>query len=502
MTTAVGVHHEPDRSPSVATRLTGGAGSLEVDYAAPMARVGPELVIGLVSPVGMNTTDLASKVQGILADCDYTAVIIRLSALLPAGPAPAGESEDQRIHRLIQAGNTFRENNNDPAAIARLAVTEIRGQRIALLRGDGDTRPADEITAGRPRTAYILQSLKRREEVQLLREVYGNQFLLIGSQASLTERTQNLLQRNLSASNDVGKHRIVEELINIDADDRKPLGQNVIDTYPQADFFIRNNDRDEINRIIGLLFSEPMEPTIGEYAMYVARASRARSLAASRKVGAAIVINDAVVATGYNDVPHGQVPDVHQGVDTSEKFKRDNLRDTMQRLKKAGLLADDLDDDGVDQAVTALKGGELMSVIEYQRAVHAEARAIDDATVRGISPKAGVLYVTTYPCHLCYKHALSVQLSRIEYIEPYPKSRAVQMFTEGAEDTLVPFAGVAPHRYMETFDDRPAFMSDPSGIFPTHDRRIALPLLGTLHQNEDIADNERTAISGLKEEQQ
>lgn len=493
MTTAVGVHDEPDGL---------DAGSLEVGYAAPVARVGPELIIGLVSPVGMNTTDLANKVQGILADCDYTAVIITLSALLPTEPAPAGESEDQRIRRLIKAGNAFCENNNDPASIARLAVTAIRGQRIELLRADGDTRPADEVTTGRPRTAYILQSLKRREEVQLLREVYGNQFVLIGSQASLAERTQSLLQRNLSASNDDEKHRIVEELISIDADDREPLGQNVIDTYPQADFFIRNNNRNEIDRIIGLLFREPVEPTIGEYAMYVARASRARSLAASRKVGAVIVIDDAVVATGYNDVPHGQVPDVRQGVDTSEKFKRDNLRDTMQRLKKAGLLADDLDDDGVNEAVAALKGGELMSVIEYQRAVHAEARAIDDATVRGVSPKGGTLYVTTYPCHLCYKHALSVQLNRIEYIEPYPKSRAVQMFSEDAENKLVPFAGVAPRRYMEIFDDRPAFVSDPSGIFPPHDRRIALLLLGALSKDESIARNERTAISGLEEEYQ
>lgn len=82
-------------------------------------------------------------------------------------------------------------------------------------------------------------------------------------------------------------------------------------------------------------------------------------------------------------------------------------------------------------AAAALDKGELLSVIEYQRAVHAEARAIDDATVRGVSPAGGTLFVTTYPCHLCYKHALSVRLDHIEYIEPYPKSRAVAMFSKG-----------------------------------------------------------------------
>jgi hypothetical protein len=55
---------------------------------------------------------------------------------------------------------------------------------------------------------------------------------------------------------------------------------------------------------------------------------------------------------------------------------------------------------------------------------------------------------------------------------------------------------------MEIFDDRPALVSDPSGIFPKHDRRVALPLLGTLRQDEDIASDERTAMNGLKEEYQ
>ncbi|KJF19116.1 deaminase [Rhodococcus sp. AD45] len=470
-----------------------------------MTTKGAELIIGLVSPVGMDTGGLAIEVQGALADYEYKTVILKLSDLLPTVSIPAGESEDQRINRLVEVGNTFCANNNDSASIARLAVSAIREHRIALLRSDGDTRRVGAIKSGRPRTAYILQSLKRREEVQLLREVYGTQFILIGSQSSVDKRTQTLLRRNLSASENEEKKRIVEKLIQLDADDHERFGQNVTDTYPQADFFIRDNSRDEIDRIFDLLFGAPESPTIGEYAMYIARASRARSLAASRKVGAAIVVEDAVIATGYNDVPHGQTPDVKQGTDTSEQFKRDSLRDTIDRLNAAGLLAEGVNEDvasTVDKAAVALKGGELMSVIEYQRAVHAEASAIDDATVRGVSPRGGTLYVTTYPCHLCYKHALSARLSRVEYIEPYPKSRAVSMFSEGADEVLVPFAGVAPRRYLAIFDDRPAFKSDPSGIFPKHNRRVANPLLESLRQDEDIAASERTAVNGLKEEYQ
>jgi deoxycytidylate deaminase len=469
-----------------------------------MAEVGPELIVGLVAPVGTRTSELAREIQGSLSRCNYKVVPIKLSELLPTtGQAVVGEAEDERILRLIAGGNQFCEDNGkDAAAVARLGVKAILERRIALLRADGDTRPVREITGGRPRTAYILQSLKRREEVQMLRWVYGNQFILIGSQGSVTERTQNLMRFNLSSADDSGKQRIVKELIDIDAEEQGDLGQNVNRTYPQADFFIRNNDPAAIDRVVDLLFQEPEAPTTGEYAMFVALASGGRSLAASRKVGAAIVVDDSVVATGYNDVPHGQKPDVVEGVDTSELFKKENLRDTLQRLKAAGLLSRGLnpDDRGVARAAAALDKGQLMSVIEYQRAVHAEARAIDDATVRGVSPQGGILYVTTYPCHLCYKHALSVRLDHVEYIEPYPKSRAVAMFSEGAEEKLVPFAGVAPRRYMAIFGDRPAFEADESGRFPEYDRRVAQPLVGPLREDGDRTERERDAVNRLKEE--
>lgn len=151
-----------------------------------------------------------------------------------------------------------------------MAVSAIQAPRIELIRTDGDHRPIDEIVS-RPRTAYVVQSLKRREEVQLLREVYGSQFILIGSQGSVADRTQSLLQLNLSSADDAEKDHIVKKLIDIDADERERLGQNVNRTYPQADFFIRNNDRVDINRMFDLLFQKPEAPTIGEYAMYAFR---------------------------------------------------------------------------------------------------------------------------------------------------------------------------------------------------------------------------------------
>ena len=471
---------------------------------------GPELVLGLVTPIGTDTAALAAAVVGALSnDYGYQGIIIRLSDHLPASQVPLGEREDERVRRLIAAGDSFciehmseEQPDGDPAAMARLAIRQIQRLRLALLRQDGESAPVGELRRGRPRTAYILHSLKRPAEVQLLRRVYGEQFVLIGSQATLSQRETNLRARPMTTADPAEKLHLARELIRLDAEEREPMGQRVNETYPLSDFFLSGN---QPKRVVKLLFGEPIAPEVGEYAMYVARAARARSLSASRKVGAAIVVDGAVVATGYNDVPPGQTPDVLAGEDTSELFKRENVADTLRRLRDAKLLsasAEGTDDDLIAMALTALKGGELLSVVEYQRAVHAEAKALDDATVRGVRPVGGDLYVTTYPCHLCYKHALSARIATVRYIEPYPKSRASAMYPAGSEDRLVPYEGVAPRRYVQVFDDRPAFMSDPSGKFIERDRSVASPLLGQVRNDDDRHAEERLAINGLKEDYQ
>ena len=185
--------------------------------------------------------------------------------------------------------------------------------------------------------------------------------------------------------------------------------------------------------------------------------------------------------------------------------KRENVADTLRRLHDAGLLHADAvltDENTADRALAALDGGELLNVIEYQRAVHAEAKTLDDAAVRGVSPVGGDLYVTTYPCHLCYKHCLSTQLASVRYIDPYPKSRATAMYPTGSGERLQPYEGVAPRRYIQTFETRPPPVSDWSGIFTAPERRAALPLDRRLRNDDDRADEERLAISELREEYQ
>lgn len=459
-----------------------------------------ELVIGLVTPVGTRTADLADGVRAALNDWGYRSVVLHLSEELDA-LGPEGELFDDRVRRLMAAGNDFcssqvgTELDGGRAAMARLAISRIRRKRVLFHRQDGRQEAAADLAAmSLANTAFIIHSLKRPHEVELLREVYGNHFILIGAQGSMTERLAEITSRPLSGEPE-RKEAVARELMRIDAKDGEEHGQRMNDTYPLADYFLSTTDS---SRVFDLLFGLPVTPTPEEYGMYVARAASGRSLAATRKVGASLVMRDTVVATGYNDVPAGHISDVVAGTDVSEQFKRENVRDTIVRLVKADLIADTDDLDGLlDAAGLALRGGQLMSVIEYQRAVHAEAKCLDDALVRGVTPVGGKLLVTTFPCHLCFKHCLSAEIAEIRYIEPYPKSRTQQMYPELGAKILRPYEGVAPGMYNRLFVERAPFLSDEAGKFTAPEKHQAKPALGVEMKDRDRDAAERLAVGEL-----
>ncbi|WP_395853190.1 deaminase [Cystobacter fuscus] len=105
----------------------------------------------------------------------------------------------------------------------------------------------------------------------------------------------------------------------------------------------------------------------------------------------------------------------------------------------------------------------MTNLIEFMRPVHAEMAALMEAARRGVSVQGGVMYVTTFPCHECARHIIAAGISRVVYVDPYPKSLAADLYSdsvslEGSEGgstgkvIFSPFVGVAPRRYMEFFE--------------------------------------------------
>jgi len=137
-----------------------------------------------------------------------------------------------------------------------------------------------------------------------------------------------------------------------------------------------------------------------------------------------------------------------------------------RRVSHASWLSEEKGDVTSDEFIRLIKGTRAQSLIEFERAVHAEMAAVLDATRRGQTVLGGTLYSTTFPCHECTRHVIGIGIKRLVYIEPYPKSLARELH----DDAIVidvndpppdkvhfePFVGVAPRRYLElfTFPDR------------------------------------------------
>lgn len=374
-----------------------------------------EIVIGFAFAVGTDYRPIQAFVDKLLREYGYTVNVVRISSLIgkitdkPLVDAP----EDARIKSHMDAGNeTCRESGRkDIWALA--AIAEINKGRP---QESGKPRVL-------PRSAHLLFSLKRPEEVATLRKVYGDGFFLVGVFATQKERLEYLLEQNAP------KQKALE-LIKTDSEEADPYGQQTRATFHLADVFVQFRNQayeTELQRFFDLVFSNPyITPTAKEHAMFLAYASSLRSGQLGRQVGAAITTRYGdVLSVGCNDVPRpgGGLywPDDFDrrdhvlGFDTNYD-QREKLID--QLLEKMA----DLDRSQSNEIRRIAQS--VLDITEYGRAVHAEMDALLTCGRSGVSAKDATLYTTTFPCHNCTRHMIAAGIERVVYIEPYAKSRA------------------------------------------------------------------------------
>ena len=449
-----------------------------------------ELIIALVGPAGVRLTTLADELKGSLRAFGYKYVDIRLSQLLDRVQPmerPPSHNEFERIRGLQNQGNAFRRQLGRGDALALAAILAIREKREEL-RGD-----PDNIARG---YAFVLHQLKHPDEVDLLRKVYGANFLLLAGHAPKDKREQDLaesLARKDGQSNqDAEYQRRASELIEIDEKEADDFGQNTRDTYPKADFFSNLTHHGyDIHRFVELFFGHPFHtPQAEEYAMYQASAVSLRSSDSGRQVGAVIaavttessrVRTADIIAVGANEVPRagggyyvdGDSPDHRDqmlskaDIDRARDLKVGVLRELLEKIAAKKWLTSELAEKEA-RALAAelmpdLRRTQFMDIGEFGRPVHAEMAALIDAARRGVAVDGRSLYVTTFPCHNCAKHIIAAGITRVVYLEPYPKSRAgilhkeelqLQSASGGPESGKVvftAFSGVAPRQYRQLF---------------------------------------------------
>jgi deoxycytidylate deaminase len=204
--------------------------------------------------------------------------------------------------------------------------------------------------------------------------------------------------------------------------------------------------------------------------MFIAKSAALRTLDLSRQVGAAIFTPDGeIISLGSNEVPKAgggtywpdekyDDRDYKRMYDSNDRRKKEILSEIMQAL-------------GIHRDVTsaleekAIRDSQLMDVLEFGRIMHAEMTAICDAARLGRSIENSVLYTTAFPCHMCAKHIVGASISRVIFLEPYPKSLAAALHADSIEIEggdrgsyrtwpavrFEHFYGITPRRYAEFF---------------------------------------------------
>ncbi|MCJ7822732.1 MAG: cytidine/deoxycytidylate deaminase family protein [Armatimonadetes bacterium] len=125
-----------------------------------------------------------------------------------------------------------------------------------------------------------------------------------------------------------------------------------------------------------------------------------RSTCLRRHVGALLVRDKRILATGYNGAPSN-----------------------LLHCEQAGCLRDAM----------GIPSGERQ---ELCRALHAEQNAIIQAALHGVDTRDSALYCTTQPCVTCAKMLINAGVTRVVYRGDYSDTMAVDMLTEAGVELL------------------------------------------------------------------
>ena len=137
-----------------------------------------------------------------------------------------------------------------------------------------------------------------------------------------------------------------------------------------------------------------MRPDWDTYFMEITHVVAKRSTCLRRQVGAILVKDKHILASGYNGAPKNLV---HCG--------------------EIGCLRDKLN----------IPSGQRH---ELCRALHAEQNAIIQAAVQGVSIQGSTLYCTASPCSLCAKMLINAGVERIVFSGVYPDEMAMTFLNE------------------------------------------------------------------------
>lgn len=487
-----------------------------------------EIVIALCGFVGSGVSTVSKRLKNAFESYGYLTNEVKISKIIKnkLNITDIPSDKGKCIKQLQDAGLKLRTEHGDDV-LASEAVVQIRTNREKLrvrllnmpdslaeeidkaLEKLGNSRD-DEL-----RTVTIIDNIKHKAELDLLRAIYGDMFFLFG--IICPEETR---RKRLSLNKRI-KDSEASQIIELDRKYQDPDGHGVqvAKVLCEADFFLSNekehikNINPKIARFIELILGiNAHSPTRAEFAMCCAEASAMRSACISKQVGACIVTEFGdILSVGRNDVPKfggglytcdDQTNDNRCAFRYNGQCKNDEIKGNIENDIFAKLCEkfENINDSDKEKIAKLVAGMDrIKGITEYSRAIHAEMDAITSAARNGGNGlKNATLYCTTFPCHNCARHIVSSGIKRVYYIEPYDKSLAFDLHDdsivldkpEGGDENhlrINQFEGVAPRVYLRLFkaDERKAkgrlFDLDPFSAKPKIRKA-----LDTVEYHEDI----------------
>ncbi len=141
-------------------------------------------------------------------------------------------------------------------------------------------------------------------------------------------------------------------------------------------------------------------PTWDQYFTEITRLVSTRSTCIRRHVGAILVKDRNILATGYNGVPSG-----------------------ISHCADAGCIREQLN----------VPSGERH---ELCRGLHAEQNAIIQAAKHGVNIDGATLYCTTMPCVICTKMLINAGIKKVIFDDGYADELAIKMIAESGIDVV------------------------------------------------------------------
>ncbi len=146
--------------------------------------------------------------------------------------------------------------------------------------------------------------------------------------------------------------------------------------------------------------TDDRRPDWDTYFMKICHVVAERSTCLRRQVGALLVSDRRILATGYNGAPKG-----------------------LPHCAEVGCLRTRL----------GIPSGERQ---ELCRGVHAEQNAIIQAAVHGVTLQEVTLYCTIQPCITCAKMLINANVKRIVYEGDYPDELALQLLGDASVELV------------------------------------------------------------------